>query len=67
MARELVAMEVISQRDRVETTYAIVTDVERWRLLKRSDKEIGVDDDTIELKRGVREEVGRIASKVVTG
>jgi hypothetical protein len=64
MARALVATEVVSQRDCVETTYAIVTDFERWRFLKRSDKEIGVDYDTIELKGGVREEVGRIAGKV---
>jgi hypothetical protein len=66
MARALVAMEVVSQRDCVETTYAIVTDFERWRFLKRSDKEIGVDYDTIELKGGVREEVGRIAGKVLS-
>jgi hypothetical protein len=66
MARALVAMEVVSQRDRVETTYAIVTDFTRWRFLKRSDKEIGVDDDTVELERGVCEEVGRIAGKVLS-
>jgi hypothetical protein len=64
-AQNLVAMEVVSKLEKKETVYCIVTNFKKWIFMQLSDDKIGIHEDQLDLGKGIRNEVGRIAAKLL--